>query len=524
MRKMRTFIHVLIILCIFFSPIMNLTAFGLGNGKTDDAGEGKGIHSKDIIYFIMTDRFNDGDPSNNYNANKKDIKTWHGGDLQGVIDKLDYIQGLGATAIWLTPVQSQDVGGYHGYWAVDFRGVDKHLGDMNKLKELVKKAHEKGIKVILDYVVNHTGVLHPWVRDEAYTGWFHEGGSISNWNDPKEVENLRLAGLPDLAQENPAVKNYLIDTAKWWISETEIDGFRLDTVRHVNKEFWIEFTSEIKKDYPDFYFIGEVWDGNPVTVGSYQKTGISGLVDFPMYYTINDLFAKSKKADLFISALAGAKNYENPTLMGTFIDNHDVSRFASAAGMLKTEKLKQATAFQMTYTGIPIIYYGTEIAMEGAEDPTNRGDMDFTKTSELQSWIKKLSDIRKTNPALTGGEIKILKAQEYNLAYLRSDGVNEIIPVFNISGKESTIKMNVAGNIKSGGNTLVNLLNEEEKIPIKKDGMLEIKLAPKDVKIYKVIYDESPIILVAIAGISGVVGFLIIFWTARKYRKNREEN
>lgn len=510
MKKLRVLVIILLLIAVF--PIKAIAA----------PGNETGINQKDVIYFIMTDRFNDGDLKNNYNSNKADLKYWHGGDLQGVIDKLDYIKDLGATTIWLTPVQAQDAGGYHGYWAVDFKAVDKHFGDMEKLKELVNKAHAKKMKVILDLVVNHTGVLHPWVNDPAYSKWFHEGGSISDWNNPKEVENLRLAGLPDLAQENPDTRKYLIDMAKGWIRETGIDGFRLDTVRHVPKEFWVEFTSEIKKEFPNFYFIGEVWDGNPQTVGSYQKTGISGLVDFPMYYAITDIFAASKKADEFITAAAGAAQYSDRKLMGTFIDNHDVGRFASVAGMYKEEKLKQALAFEMTYTGIPVIYYGTEIAMEGGEDPSNRKDMDFTKVSDIKPWTQELIKIRKENLALTDGDFKILKAKDYDLAFIRRYDSNQIISVFNIAGKDSVMTINIESNLSAPGNTLINLLDEKEKIKLNKDGTATINMKSKDVKIFKVVTGPDNVIwLYVLLVLGGGIGFGAAFLIVSRVTKAR---
>jgi alpha-amylase len=190
-------------------------------------------------------------------------------------------------------------------------------------------------KVIVDLVVNHTGYLHPWVGEPQYENWFHDRGNITNWNDQQEVEEGKILGLPDLNQANPEVKRYLIDMAKWWIRQTGIDGYRLDTVKHVAKTFWKEFSREIKKEFPDFYLIGKVYDGRPAYVVEYQKAGFDGLVDFPLYYAINDVFGGSRPAESLTGMIEQcAVSYPDRNRCGTFIDNHDVPRFVSQLGNL----------------------------------------------------------------------------------------------------------------------------------------------------------------------------------------------
>src|SRR5439155_20645149 len=159
----------------------------------------------EAIYMVMTDRFRNGDPSNDLDSVPGKADWWQGGDLQGVIDELPYIKGLGMTAIWITPVAEQMPGGYHGYWTRDLYKVDPHLGDMGKLDELVRRAHEAGLKVVLDVVVNHVGQRNPWLTDGAHVGWFHPD-CVMNFADQQSIENCWLAGLPDLDTENPAVR------------------------------------------------------------------------------------------------------------------------------------------------------------------------------------------------------------------------------------------------------------------------------------------------------------------------------
>lgn len=390
------------------------------------------ITSKDMIYFLMTDRFYDGDENNDYGVVKGELSQYNGGDFQGVIDKLDYIKNLGFTAIWISPVVKNDQGGYHGYWATDFYKTNENFGTMDKLKELVNKAHQKGIKVLFDIVLNHTGKGHPFVDNPDYPNWFHPKQDISDYNNQQQVENGWLAGLPDFNTENPDVRKYLIDMAKWWITQTGIDGYRIDTVRHIPKDFWVEFSSEIKKSFPDFYMIGEVFDNNPIVVGDYQNTGITGLLDFPTYNLAKDVF----KGDVSAIALADlikqeGADYKNRSLMGTFIDNHDVSRFVNQIYSSKNEKLEAALTFMMTYTGIPILYYGTEIGMDGGADPDNRRMMDFSVKSPITSYVKKLTALRKNNPALYNGSIELLSATDTFLSYTRTCKGNTVITAFN---------------------------------------------------------------------------------------------
>jgi alpha-amylase len=473
-RKLKVIIAAVLMLCSLNVSIV----YGDFDGKTT-------ITEQDIIYFIMTDRFENGDKGNDYNANPKDIRDYNGGDIQGIINKLDYIKDLGATAIWITPVTDNSSGGYHGYWAIDFYKVDEHLGDMNKLKELIQKAHDKDIKIILDLVVNHTSVVHPWVNDDKYADWYHHNPSISNWKDQEEIENGKLAGLPDLAQENPAVKKYLIDMAKWWIKETDIDGFRLDTLRHVPKDFWREFTSEIKKEYPNFYMLGEAWDGSHSYVSEYQKNGLSGMIDFPMYFAIKDVFVSAKKTDIMKSAIENSSIYENRGLYGTFIDNHDVSRFVNLAGSGKEQKLKQALMFQMTYTGIPIVYYGTEIAMEGSEDPTNRGFMEWSKQSDITDYIKALIKVRKNNIVFSKGDIKVDAAKDYFLAYERNSAESGTLVVFNTANKPLVQELVITRELAQKGNILVNVLDRKDTIKLK-DTNIKLSLMPKESRIYMI--------------------------------------
>ncbi|MCX8128741.1 MAG: alpha-amylase family glycosyl hydrolase [Clostridia bacterium] len=513
MKNRGIFVKIILAAVIF---TLSMPGVALAEGKSTKIGQ------EDLIYFLMTDRFYNGDNSNDQDIKPDSLSGYHGGDFQGIIDKLDYIKDLGFTSIWISPVVENQVAGYHGYWATDFYKTNEHFGSLEKLKELVQKAHEKGIKVIVDIVVNHTGLMHPWNDDPKYESWFNDWGNISDYSNQEEVEKGKLSSLPDFNQDNPEVKKYLIDMAKWWIKETGIDGYRLDTVRHVPKSFWTEFVNEIKKDYPDFYFIGEVFDGNWNYVAGYQKTGMDGLVDFPMHYVIGDVFGNNQPAGRLAEGIEQANAYPNKYLMGTFIDNHDVPRFISQITDFTEERLKQAIAFTMTYTGIPVMYYGTEIALDGGADPDNRRDMDWNAKSAVTDYVKKLASVRKANKALTHGDIKIIKLEDDFICYRRSFEDNTVIVAFNISDKEKTTEMQFDDKIGSKSGLLTSLL-EPAETKFKK-GKFELSVAPRGVKVFQVKETNMAniTIIVVCAAVVIVVAVIvaILIVRARKKTKN----
>ncbi|MBC7186566.1 MAG: hypothetical protein H5U38_05990, partial [Calditrichaeota bacterium] len=247
-----------------------------------------------MIYFVLIDRFCDGDTSNNRgrvpashrlwdgdSAHLGWLKTYQGGDLQGVINKLDYLQELGVTAIWLSPVYDNSDSSfmgwwpYHGYQPVDFFSVEEHFGTVDLLRELVSEAHRRGMKVILDIICNHVAPDHPWVANpdnwqrRGYRHWFHPHSgadastSINNWQDQVQLETRELHGMPDFAQENPHVYDFLLDMSKYWIQQTDCDGFRLDAVKHAPKAFWRRYCADLHRFAgPDFLLLGEVFEGS----------------------------------------------------------------------------------------------------------------------------------------------------------------------------------------------------------------------------------------------------------------------
>nr|WP_175384471.1 alpha-amylase family glycosyl hydrolase [Bacillus sp. FJAT-27225] len=427
----------------------------MGALQTQATGKEKTIWQDETIYFLMVDRFNNGDKSNDFDSDPNDPKAYHGGDFKGIIAKLDYLKSMGFTAIWMTPVFDNEKGGYHGYWINDFYKTDEHFGTIDEFKQLVKEAHKRDIKIILDFVVNHVGPSHPWQMDPEKLGWFHEKKPIVNWESQDELENNWLYDLPDFNQDNPDVRKFLLDAAKWWINETGVDGYRLDTVRHVPVSFWEEFSKEVKAQKEDFYLIGEVWTDDPNYIAQYDKAGIDGFVDFPLHEQLREAFAKPDQTLdwLFSTAARNKVLYEDPYLMGTFIDNHDMVRFTREVLLAKEDPVarwKLALAYMYTAPGIPIIYYGSEIAMDGANDPDNRRLMDFTADNGLVEYISKLGELREKRISLTRGDMEKLHEKDGMAVYKRDyKGETTLIAINNTSkGQKVTIPIEKLGENK----------------------------------------------------------------------------
>ncbi|MBB5354325.1 alpha-amylase [Anoxybacillus mongoliensis] len=468
------------------------------------------------IYFIMVDRFNNGNPKNDYEVDVHDPKAYHGGDLQGIIDKLDYIKQMGFTAIWLTPIFANEKGGYHGYWIEDFYKVEEHFGTLDDFKRLVKEAHKRDMKVILDFVVNHTGYNHPWLNDPAKKDWFHEKKDIFNWANQQEVENGWLFGLPDLAQENPEVKAYLFDVAKWWIQETDIDGYRLDTVKHVPKWFWDEFSKEVKSVKQDFFLLGEVWHDDPRYVAEYGKHGIDALIDFPFYKEASTIFSNVDQSlePIYNVWKRNEAFYDRPYLLGTFLDNHDTVRFTRLALQNRINpvtRLKLGLTYLFSAPGIPIMYYGTEIALDGGEDPDNRRLMNFRTDKELVDYVTKLGELREKLPSLRRGDFELLYEKD-GMALFKRTYKNETA-VIAINNTSKTQKVTLTNELEQG-KELRGLLAGD--LVRSKDGKYDIILDRETAEIY-VLAPKTGLNIPFIAALVAVyTAFGLFLYFARK--------
>ena len=501
--------------------------------RAPQQGRFQGVTRDDVIYLIMPDRFADGDPSNNipkgatpgtYDRNSP--KAYHGGDLKGIQDHLPYLNDLGVTTLWLNPIFDNDntSEGYHGYGGTDLYAVEDHFGTLLEFQQLVAAAHKQGIKVLLDMVPNHVGPKHPWATSQPAPGWLH-GTTADHINtdydyppvtDPHAVEkNYRnaLDGwfaniLPDLAQENPLVAQYLLQNAYWWMETGGVDGFRIDTFPYVPRTFWKAYLQSLQATYPNFFAVGEVYNFEPPIVSYFAggQTGFDGIdthltttFDFPMNSAIRQVVNHGASAKKIVDVLRQDRLYPHPEQLVTFIGNHDMPRFLTDAKG-STARLKLGFSLLATLRGIPQLYSGDEIAMPGGEDPDNRRDFPggfpgdthsaFTpagRTPEEQNvyaHVQGLLQLRRDHPALRLGEQKHVVVADDYYVFTRETPGERLLVVFYKGDQPKSIEVDLADTTIANAHGFVALNSASPAVV--QSGKLQLQLVSLSVAIYKV--------------------------------------
>ncbi len=426
-----------------------------------------------IVYQIFPERFKNGnkenDPSNvEAWGGKPKYHNFFGGDLDGIIDELPYLEELGINVIYLTPIFESPSN--HKYDTIDYYKIDPHFGDVETLKKLVKESHQRGIRIILDAVFNHSGAQFFAFQDvikngekSKYKDWFYIDGLpvITSPKPNYETFANDVATMPKLRTSNPEVRKYLLDIAKYWIVEAGIDGWRLDVSNEVDHSFWREFREVVKAANPEALIIGEIWhDSAPWLEGDQYDSVMNylfrdAIFDFISKKTIgvSSLDARLAKARMKYRDQA---NYA----MFNLIDSHDTERFLTSVNE-NENRLRLAALIQMTYVGMPMIYYGTEIGMTGFNDPDCRKTMVWDKKKQnkaLLEYYKKLIEIRKTNPALTKGKVKTILLDEIKqvYGYLREYQDQKIATVVNSLPRKQSITIPAPKNVNQGIDLLKN--------------------------------------------------------------------
>ncbi|KAL4788290.1 glycoside hydrolase superfamily [Aspergillus varians] len=358
------------------------------------------------VYFLLTDRFARTDNSTTTECDTS-VGRYCGGTWQGIINQLDYIQGMGFTAIWITPVTEQVENSshgdaYHGYWQQDIYALNSHLGTKDDLKALADALHERDMYLMVDVVANHMGydgaadsvdysVFNPFKSQD----YFHLPCTIDNYDYQNQVEkcwlSTRAVSLPDVDTTQDRVKRIWYDWIGDLVSNYSIDGLRVDTVKHVQTDFWRDYN-----DAAGVYCVGEVFDGNPEFTCSYQDY-MDGVLNYPIYYPLLRAFSSTSGNinDLYDMINNVKSTCADSTLLGSFIENHDNPRFASYTN--DTSQAKNVAAFVILSDGIPIIYAGQEQHYAGGTDPANREAVwlsGYNTTSELYQLIASSNAIR----------------------------------------------------------------------------------------------------------------------------------
>ncbi|CAG8627167.1 14362_t:CDS:2, partial [Ambispora leptoticha] len=456
------------------------------------------------IYQLLTDRF--AQPSNAKNQTlcesnrvEYEIRRYCGGTFKGIVENLDYIQNLGFDAIWISPVvkqfeeETQYGLGWHGYWAQDIYSINPHFGTEQDLKNLVEEAHKKGIWVMVDVVANHMGPQrNKTPRTDEYvksytpfndTSNYHYYCNINNWNDQHEVEYCSIGGadlpLPDLDTENPQTASLLINWISSLIKTYNFDGIRIDTVKHVRKDFWANYTKSA-----GVFSIGEVFDGNYGYVADYQND-IDALLSYPLYYTLNSVYADGNSMYGIRDALnQNRQSFKDTTVLGNFLDGHDVPRFLSKKA--DQSILRNALTFILLADGIPIVYQGTEqnfngnpTVSNGGNDPWNREALwssKYSQSAPTYQFISRVLIFRKLLPSNFFSELSV-EAWVDDKVYMFFKG--HVMVVTSNYGENSGISRNITvqGNGRwSSGTDMINILRCEEVVKIDGNGNLLIKL------------------------------------------------
>lgn len=445
----------------------------------------QGVTSKDLIYLIMPDRFANGNYANDKIAglndqtfNRDSMYHRHGGDIEGIINHLDYIKDLGATAIWLTPVLANNEfkTSYHGYANTDNYLIEPRYGTNAIYKQLVDDAHAKDLKIVMDVVPNHVGSQHWTVLNKPFKDWVHQWPNFTRTTykdqtifDPyasAEDKKVMQNGwfdyhMPDMNQENELVQNYILQSYLFWIEYAGVDGFRIDTYPYNNLDFMAKWMKRVKEEYPNFTMFGETYVNGLVnqayftqgkTVNQDVETELLGVTDFQVHYGIlnalNQNFGWTEGVNNIYTVLASDFIYQNPNTNVLHLDNHDITRFYTSVGEDFT-KFKSGMAMLLTLRGIPQIYYGTELLFKGANNPDGllRADVlggwkedqtnKFTaagrtaQENEAFNYIKTLANYRKNTTALQSGKTMQFVPVDGVYVYFRYDDAKTVMVVYN---------------------------------------------------------------------------------------------
>ena len=452
-----------------------------------------GFDSSDAIYQVMPDRFANGDPANDSTpdtrekANRASPSGRHGGDIQGIIDRLDYVRDLGFTQLWPTPLVENDMPAwsYHGYAATDHYRIDPRYGSNEDFRRLSLEAKKRGIGLIQDVVLSHIGAAHWWMRDLPTPDWINYGGRFvpthhhrTAVQDPyaskEDAENFTrgwfVEGMPDLNQRNPLVANYLIQNNIWWIEYAGLSGLRIDTFGYSDGTFLSEYTRRLMQEYPKLNLVGEEWSKLPPVVARWQRgkdnpdgyrAFTPSMMDFPLAESMRTALADRKGGNVFhdvYETLSLDYLYPEPGNLVLFEANHDVSRIWSVVGE-DFDRYRMMMVFLMTMPRIPQLYTGDEILMTSAtgerDDASYRRDFPggwagdrvdaFTgrglgaRQRAAQELVRKLATWRKGQPVIHHGKLMHFGPRDNTYVYFRYDGNRKVLVALNNNPQEMVL-------------------------------------------------------------------------------------
>ncbi len=461
--------------------------------------------------MIFADRFCDGNPANNTIGDSldqftsADLDGRKGGDIEGIISKLDYLKELGVTSVWITPMLENNMWmSYHGYAATDLYKIDPRFGSNELYIELVEEAHKRGLKIILDHVSNHIGINHYWVKNLPSDDWLngspgnfikasHDKMAFLDVHGDSTIIRMHQQGwftdyMPDLNQRNLFLKKYLIQNTLWWIEYSGLDGIREDTYPYNDQKYLSEWAEAILNEYPNFNIVGEIWQGVPSVISGYQTespvrridfdSNLPAVTDFALSDAIRDYLSGAESINKVYETIAQDNVYSDPDNLLVFFDNHDVDRAMLVADG-NVEKIKIALNLVLFTRGIPSIFYGTEIGIKGGKkhgelrqpfpggfvgDKRNAFTIKGRTESEndLFSYLHQLLKLRSEYPALSNGKLRHIYPID-NLYVLIKSFENEMaIILINTNEQELLIDASQIKMFLPEASGLINLKTKEE--------------------------------------------------------------
>ncbi len=435
-----------------------------------------------VFYQIFPDRFHNGDPANDPGnlqpwGSKPTLWGFQGGDLRGVINKLDYLLDLGVNAIYFNPIFQATSN--HRYNISDYYRIDPKLGTETDYRALLDAAHRNGIRIVIDGVFNHCGrgffAFNDVLENHShspYIDWFHLNNVPPDAYSPGDADDYQawwnFKSLPKFNTDNPKTRKYILDIARYWI-RLGTDGWRLDVPNEIDDdEFWAEFREVVKSENPDAYLVGEIWDGESRWVG---ERSFDGLMNYPVRDAlIGFLLGKKKAADFskIIDRQLTRYSRENAYAMYNPLGSHDTPRILNELGKDR-KKLLIAYTYLLAYPGAPAIYYGDEVGLDGEKDPDCRKAFPWDESDwdkELRGYIQKLVSIRKKSPAIRRGDYRELLVDDKRAGYAfaRKSGENSLLVVINASGTRRSFKIPVKDLGWVDGRILSNVLTRDEFI------------------------------------------------------------
>lgn len=495
-----------------------------------------GYDASDVLYLIMPDRFSNGNPGNDNpagyleKADRKNPSGRHGGDLQGIENRLDYLNKLGVTTLWLNPIleNNQPEFSYHGYAITDYYKVDGRFGSLDDYKRLIRACHTSGLKMVQDMVANHIGTEHYWVKSIPDTSWIHHSGepyTVCNFRietiaDPYAASSDRKKmtdgwfdrHMADLNQRHPLLARYLIQNTLWWIAETGIDGIRMDTWPYNDKEFMSDWCRAVRTEFPAFSIVGEIWVEQPsltsyFTEGAQNQDGyqptLPSCTDFPFYFALTKGLQEKGNWDSGLIRLYQTLSqdflYRDASRNLVFASNHDLSRFITTQGG-NFRKHQQALGIILTMRGVPQLYYGDEFALPGDGSMHSNVRLDFRggwpgdslncfqpqnlkgRSDSAYRFLRNLLSWRRTSKAVAKGSFTHYLPEDNVYVYFRKVDDEILMVAVNGNPQAKTLNLNRFSELRKGGSKVLDVINQKtsdhlpERLELEGQGILLLEV------------------------------------------------